>query len=154
MDTSAETSTAPDDARPSAPIKGLRPDELDLYRQIPSEIRYVDHESFSLPSAEGLYGPADGEQFRVPAWEYSADLAEDVDTLWAKALRLSRDDERMLFLKYNYARHRLALLLGRARRPSAVTAREVIYWQKRATALRAVLVRANMALVVAMANRC
>jgi len=153
MTTNAPSITKPQSPLPPEPIRGLTPEELAACRQIPSAIRYVDHESFALPSAEDRYGPSGAEQMHLPAWTHSQDPTDAVGISGIKAVRLSRSEEKLLFLKYNYARYRLAGLLGRRRRRSAATARRMIRWHRRVTELRAMLVRANMALVVAMANR-
>lgn len=68
---------------------------------------------------------------------------------------LSADQERTLFLQFNYCRHRVMRILRahRGKRFSAKAAREAIRWQRRALEIRTDIVRANTSLVLAMARR-
>ena len=67
---------------------------------------------------------------------------------------LSAEEERTLFLRYNYACYRLAKLQGRQQcRFAASRAKAMAGWQERALSLRAALTRANLPLVHAMAKR-
>lgn len=68
---------------------------------------------------------------------------------------LSRNEERSLFLYFNYCRHKVMHVL-RAHRKTRLTvgaARDLIAWQRAADCLRSRLIRANMPLVKAMARR-
>jgi RNA polymerase primary sigma factor len=68
---------------------------------------------------------------------------------------LSRADERMLFMRFNYCRHRVMRVLRahRRRRLPLSAARELLAWQQAADSLRSCLVDSNVALVKAMARR-
>lgn len=123
-----------------------------FYRQVPDPVEYVPHPSFADADAEDLYAGPDS-RVEVPAW---IELGDDEQALCkaARAGALSRADEAHLFLSYNYARYRLALLAGaQRRRPSLRRAREMARWQRLAEELRSDLVRANLALVLAMVKR-
>jgi RNA polymerase primary sigma factor len=71
-----------------------------------------------------------------------------------RAARLTPEQERHLFLRYNFARSHTILLVGRFRaRPSVSRARSIALWYGRVKAARDLLARANLALVLAMARR-
>jgi len=90
----------------------------------------------------------------VPSWVQFPQVPEDLDAAPAKRGNLSARDERFLFLQYNYARFRLAeLISAQVRRRDGRRAGAMVLWYGRALKCRAKIVRANMALVVAMARR-
>jgi RNA polymerase primary sigma factor len=68
---------------------------------------------------------------------------------------LSADQERTLFLKFNYCRYRIMRVLAkfRAERLTAAACRELLYWDQLATEARGEIVRLNTSLVLAMARR-
>ena len=68
---------------------------------------------------------------------------------------LTLDEERALFLRFNYCRHRVMLVLRRFRgqRLNAAAVRELLAWERLAQQLRTDIVRANTSLVLAMARR-
>jgi RNA polymerase sigma factor (sigma-70 family) len=68
---------------------------------------------------------------------------------------LTADEERNLFLQFNYCRHRVMRILRahRGKRLTARAARETIRWQRQALEIRTDIVRANTSLVLAMARR-
>jgi len=65
------------------------------------------------------------------------------------------DEERVMFLRFNYAKMRLGQLQRRVKREglTRATAEEVIEWHRRFEHFREYLVRTNLALVLAMAKR-
>jgi RNA polymerase primary sigma factor len=133
---------------------GLSPEEEVAYRAIPPDVPYVHHESFDSPSArEPLPAECDRPP-DAPAWPYRPPRAEHAAPAGPATLRLSRDDEARLFVQYNYARYRLAKL--QAIPPAARTLdqiRAMLAWHRRALDTCAVLVRANLPLVLAMVRR-
>lgn len=68
---------------------------------------------------------------------------------------LTVEQERMLFLRFNYCRYRLMKLLRRfrGRRLTLAATQELLKWEKAAVATRDQIVRANLPLVLAMAKR-
>lgn len=68
---------------------------------------------------------------------------------------LSGDEERALFLRFNYCRHRVMSILRKYRdqRLDAVGTQELLKWEHRAQVVRAQIARANTSLVLAMARR-
>jgi len=117
--------------------------------RIPHDVPHVFNECFMTRDIEErLYGP-DSPKIEVPIWSPSEDLAKGVRL--AKKLTLTPEQEATMFLRYNYARYRLALLVGApGRGTSQKLAAEIAMWMARASKARANLVRANLALVYAM----
>jgi RNA polymerase sigma factor (sigma-70 family) len=68
---------------------------------------------------------------------------------------LSAEQERHLFLRFNYLRYRVMRILRhyRGQQLSADAARELLHWDRRARQTRSDTVRLNVALVLAMAKR-
>lgn len=68
---------------------------------------------------------------------------------------LDAEQERALFLQFNYARYRvsrLSRMIGR-KRPTAAQSRELLRWDAMAHHLRDQIAQSNLALVLAMAKR-
>ena len=135
-------------------VEGLTDKERCLYESIPGDVDFVYHESFAFPGTEQeLFGDG-AERIEVSAWCQFPAVPDEVPTSLAGRTTLTASEEANLFLRYNYARHKLSLLLAMQRRaPAAVRAKEMTTWHKRAMTARVDLVRANMALVLAMAKR-
>jgi RNA polymerase sigma factor (sigma-70 family) len=135
-------------------LDGLTGDERGLYEQIGTDVDYVDHPTFGRANTEEtLFGEGSGH-VHVPEWTHFPEVAEDIRFNRAARTALGRQDEAWLFLRYNYARYRLAkLVAAQNRRKSLGRARQMVRWYRRAMEARADLVRANMALVLAMAKR-
>jgi len=133
---------------------GLSPAEVDVYRDIPADIDFINHASFpQADTEEKLYGALQPE-IEIPTWTHFPEIAEDLPPANAKRTVLSSADEIHLFLQYNYARYRLSLLVeAQTRRQATARARQMILWHSRARTARSNLVRANMALVLSMAKR-
>ncbi len=68
---------------------------------------------------------------------------------------LTGEEERSLFLRYNYARYRAAAIMERfaGRHLTAKAAAELLWWHKQVLAVRDQIIKANMPLVLAMAKR-
>ncbi len=132
----------------------LSPQHRAIYRQIPAQVSYVYHPSFaSLRTEADLYGD-DAEPVDVPAWTHFPEVVEDMPARQATRTVLRADQEAVLFLRYNYARYRLArLLAAQQRRKSLTRTSQMILWHTRAAEVQAAIVRANMALVLAMAKQ-
>jgi len=134
--------------------RGLSDEERRVYTRIPAVVDYVPDEMFQAATAdEDLFG-REAERIEIPWWTNFPEVAEDVPAARGRRTRLSAKEEAVLFLRYNYARHRLSgLLEAQRRRASTSRAREMIRWHQRVMKARADLVRANLALVLAMAKR-
>jgi len=132
----------------------LTEEEGRTYRRIPAQVDYVPHPAFSSAHVtRDLFGEEAGE-IRVPTWQWPAEVGAPFRGAAPAAVRLGPEQERTLFLRYNYARYRLSCLLpAQHRRYSASRAREMVLWWRRALKARSDLVRANLPLVLAMAKR-
>jgi RNA polymerase sigma factor (sigma-70 family) len=125
-----------------------------LYESIPAEPDYVPHPDYRLAATERrLFGP-EAEDIGVHQWREFPQV-EDSRLCPPKPRRaVSRAHETELFMRYNYARYRVACLMAAQRRRfSSRRVREVLTWYRRVLANRAALVGANMPLVVAMVRR-
>lgn len=143
----------PDTSRSSGPASHW-PDAAGPYRHAGGKIDFVDHPSFDQPETERkLFGDG-ARQIHVPGWISFPEVPEEVEARHGGRTTLRRDEEAGLFLRYNYARYRLSKLAeAQQRRFSAARAKRMELWYERAQKARAELVRANMALVLAMAKK-
>jgi len=125
-----------------------------ICNRIPQYVSYVYHPSFASPStAERLFGEQ-AEEIWVPQWTQFPEPGEDVSARQVPRMTLTGEEEAALFLRYNYARYRLAkLIAAQRRRKSHARARQMTMWYTRVVTVHAKLIRANMALVLAMAKR-
>ncbi len=135
-------------------LKPLSPQDREAYRTIPEEIEFTPNEAFAREDAEmQLFGPGT-ERVNVPDWTHFPEVPEDTDTHSGPRIALSKSGEVALFLRYNFARYRLHHLLREQQiAPTTERAREMVRWHRRVLDTRSDLVKANMALVVAMAKR-
>jgi RNA polymerase sigma factor (sigma-70 family) len=82
------------------------------------------------------------------------EIPEGRSTSGFRPIKLTAGQEAVLFLRYNYARYRLHLLIAeQCRRCCMSRAEEMVLWYQRVLRSCGDLVRANMALVLAMAKR-
>jgi len=110
-----------------------------------ARMRTWDDGAFPLPASKNDPGAHD-------------DAAEDAShsNLGPKPTEvLTAEQERALFLRFNYGRYRVMRLLHRyrGRRLTVDAARELLHWDRFATETRADIIRANTSLVLAMARR-
>ncbi len=132
----------------------LEAHELELYRQIPEAVDYVSHPSFELAATEAQLFGASAQEVDVPDWLNYVNEPDDVYAHAKRTRHLSGADEQLLFLRYNYARYRLSLLVtAQRRRRSLARGRAMIKWYRLSRQLQSDLVNANLALVLAMARR-
>jgi len=137
-------------------VGGLSNADRAALSAIPQEVDYVNDPSFRLPSTEDALFGEGAQAIDVPRWSHFPEVPEDIDRPLKKGRRtkLSGTEERILFLRYNYARYRLAKLVeAQRRRRSVHRCKEMVLWQGRCQQARADIVGANMALVLAMAKR-
>ncbi|MFB3892865.1 MAG: sigma-70 family RNA polymerase sigma factor [Phycisphaerae bacterium] len=135
-------------------LKELTATEAQKYLRIPQSIGFVYHPSFASPSTEDKLFGENADPIDVPAWTHFPEVPEEIPTVHARRMTLSATDEVKLFLRYNYARYRLSKLIRAQQRRLAVTrARLMVVWHDRVLVARGAIVRANMALVLAMAKR-
>lgn len=113
----------------------------------------VFHRSFLKSNAEATYlSGLEFERetrFRLPRYDGKRDGATK------RRRSLTHAEEREIFLRFNYFRHRVMQILieWEGRRLSAAAARELLKWDKLAEALRDQIVDANLGLVPTMVER-
>ena len=115
---------------------------------------YIYHQAFARPDAEQTIWGSDRPEIDVARYALMPAVEGEIAPSQAKPPRLSADQEQILFLRYNYAKYRLAHLLGsNSEDRSPKIRREAGQWLQRALATREKLVHANLALVPSMAKR-
>jgi RNA polymerase sigma factor (sigma-70 family) len=147
---------APEQPTARRATKGHNGTGARLDQSIPDHVDHVPHPEYLCPGTENmLFGPA-APTISMPQWRPSPELtdAQDEVELPKARLNLSRQDEALLFRRYNCARYHMAGLMEKQMRhfsPGRVP--EILAWYRRVLENRAALTQANMALVVAMAKR-
>jgi RNA polymerase sigma factor (sigma-70 family) len=154
LDEELDEATAPAAAELAMP-HGLSESERLTYARIPAHVDYIPSDLFDLPTAEQQFFGSEADDIEIPLWTTFPEVAEDIKPARkGRRNRLSAREESQLFLRYNYARHRLAgLAAEQFRRATLGRAKEMVVWYEKAMKARADLVRANLALVLAMAKR-
>jgi len=154
LDEELDEATAPAAAEMAMP-KGLSESERLTYARIPAHLDYVPSDLFGRAHAEKEFFGTAADDIEIPAWTTFPEVADDVKPARkGRRSRLNAAEESQLFLRYNYARYRLAgLVAEQLRRATLGRAKQMVVWYERAMNARADLVRANLALVLAMAKR-
>jgi RNA polymerase primary sigma factor len=139
---------------PSGEATDLTGRQLSHLEQLATSKNCISHPSFDLScTEEELFGP-DAPEVRISAWSSFPELQEDIPPRHQGHSPLRSEDEVRLFLRYNYARYRLASLARMSgKKSSARRTTEMYRWYRRAMRLRSDLTGANLALVIAMAKR-
>lgn len=134
---------------------GLSESERRTYARIPAKVDYVPSDMFSRRGVEKEFFGENADGIEIPVWTAFPEVVEDVTpTRTGRRSRLSAKEEVSLFLRYNYTCYRLAGLVAKQlERATLGRAKQMIVWYERAMETRADLVRANLALVLAMAKR-
>ena len=138
-----------------------RREERTLNEVLARPIDYIDSEVFEQPDAESyVYGL---EEVDRPDVSWYRPLMEDliprrgrIETpRQGKSVLLTAAQERILFLKFNYARFRMRSIQIEldGRRPNLSSAREILRWHATAETFREQIAETNLALVLAMAKR-
>ena len=136
------------------PLAGLDQEEQNVYARIPGKVDYVANPAFSSTAAEERFYGQGAAVIEVSPWMHFPEVADEAIGGSHGRPRLAPDQETTLFLRYNYARYRLSRLLAlQSRRRTLARARDMVRWYIRAREAQGKLVRANMALVLAMARR-
>jgi RNA polymerase primary sigma factor len=115
------------------------------------EIAFIDNALFHADHAEDeLFGEG-SERIEVADWHFISPSCLEADGPPIKTKVLTPKQEKLLFLRYNYARRRIrqAQIRGAIRG----TFESLMIWRQRAQDARDALVNANMALVPAMLRR-
>ena len=147
----------------SSDLAPLSQGEERLLKNILSEpMDYIDHPEYHLPGAEGhIYGAA---EITRPDVTWYRPLMDDFISTRSRGARppkaqssvlLTGAQERVLFMKYNFARFSISEIQKQAasRSVTLAEARQVLRWHAVATQYREQLAETNLALVLAMAKR-
>ena len=148
-------------SRASTRRGGLSAAEERLLRHIlAGPMDYIDSDEFYRPDAEtSIYDEA--PPIERPDVSWYRPLMDDPEPSRSQSTRnpgtvlLTAAEECVLFLQYNYARHRVSqvqLELG-PNEPSEDQARELLRWYRSAADIREQIAETNLALVLAMAKR-
>lgn len=139
---------------PSARVlRTLTPTQrMALTRAASTPLECVYHRSFSEPNAD--------KKLLVPLPEIMPEPARGVITERVSGGALTKSlltaaEERQMFMRYNYCRHRMMRILRAyaGRRLAAQAARELIGWEAEACDTRETILLANLGLVPAMLKR-
>lgn len=157
---SAIAEPKPSDPRASASL--THADEKLLKAILAEPMDYIDHPDYHLPdAAERIYGAA---EITRPDVTWYRPLMDDFIAARNRTVRtpksqstvlLTGAQERVLFMKYNFARFSVSEIQKRAgtRALTLTEAREVLQWHGIASRYREQLAETNLALVLAMAKR-
>lgn len=141
---------------PRAAMRDLTDDDrAGLEKHLSELAECVYHPSFrgrTVPGGDSQV--AFGHDVRAKV-AYSGEAASEPVACLSDTGVLSAEEERTLFLRFNYARYRAMRILHhfRGRNLTASATRELLRWQRLADQTRAQIVRANTSLVLAMARR-
>jgi len=139
-------------ARSSRVPRALRQRVMQL---LEADYPYMDSPVFRQKGIEReLFGP-DSEP-ELPSTSWYQPTWEDLESEISKSPKLMKaDEERLMFLRFNYAKRKLSRLKKRIARHGLRLdwAQQVIEWHRRFEHFREYLVRTNLALVLAMAKR-
>lgn len=165
------TATAPQKAKKPSVIRRVRPT---MHRPPEAFVQSLDAEARAvlqrrlIEPAECIFSPlfprarsleslqrtVSDAAPRTRQRESSSDKAPAAAGVRAPEI-LTADQERMLFLSFNYCRYRVLRIVKahKGERLGARAARDLIAWERQASALRATILQANTSLVLAMARR-
>ncbi len=132
-------------------------DEVLLNRLLSEPFYFVDHPGFHKPGVERLLygGSAKLHHPKATRFQEYSDAVSDAVTSGERVPTLSYDQEQHLFMRYNFARFKVATLLQKyaRKRLTATGTRSLLAWGHRALSSRSIIVRLNLPLVLAMAKR-
>ncbi|MDG2053775.1 MAG: sigma-70 family RNA polymerase sigma factor [Phycisphaerales bacterium] len=134
-------------------------DEDILKRLLDQPMDYIDSQEFYDKGAEQAILD-DAPDIERPDVSWYRPLMDDLSAANKKrntggSVVLTAAEERVIFLQYNYARHRVAQLqheIGPSR-PSEDQVKSLLHWYCRARSFREQIAETNLALVLAMAKR-
>jgi RNA polymerase primary sigma factor len=125
-------------------------------RLLEQQYPFMDSPIFKRRDIESeLFGFDIEPQLPLTSWyQPTRDDATDPSTSGAPQL-MKADEERMMFLRFNYAKLRLGRLQRLVKKDGLTRQRaeQVVEWHRRFEHFREYLVRTNLALVLAMAKR-
>jgi RNA polymerase sigma factor (sigma-70 family) len=124
-------------------------------RLLPENYAYMDSPIFRNRNIERRLFEIEAEP-ELPPTSWYQPTAQDLDTELSNSPKLMKgDEERQMFLRFNFAKRRLSMLKKRIEKEGVTreTAEKFLEWHRRFEHFREYLVRTNLALVLAMAKR-
>lgn len=112
---------------------------------------YIHHPSFSLSNTEETLWGEQREEIPVRDYTLLPQMEEHPTNISTKHNYLSPEEERILFLRYNYAKYRLNRLPEEPRNPDQAV--QVELWTRRAQDVREKIIHANLPLAPAIARK-
>lgn len=132
-------------------------DEVLLTRLINEPIEYIDHPELTDAKIETVLfgGPAEFVNAKSTRFVENENAVVTAATSGDRVPTLSAQQESHLFLRFNYARRQILLILQKfaGKKLTAAATRQLLGWGHRMLTARATIVRLNMPLVLAMAKR-
>ncbi len=142
--------------KPTSAVKGLSASEREVLEEaLGANLNYVKNDLFKKPSAEKeLFAPGKAITSVSTSW-YRPMLDDDLlGSNVPNSSLLDTDQEKLAFLRYNYARKRAQEAVAKFnKQPARESARQVVRWYSRVRETRDVITQTNLALVLAMAKR-
>jgi hypothetical protein len=124
-------------------------------RILEAEYPFMDSSAFRRKNIEReLFDQ--GAEPELPPTAWYQPTAQDLDNSLPNSPKLMKaDEERMMFLRFNYSKKRLGDLKKKVAREGLTRefAERLVHWHRRFEHFREYLVRTNLALVLAMAKR-
>jgi RNA polymerase primary sigma factor len=152
----ASASTKENQAPAMASLSPSR--QATLNQLLTSKCDFVHNQVFEDPQAQQKVFD-EAPEIRRPdtSWYHPVmdKLTPDMRNLNTSTLILTAEEERALFLQFNYCRYRVHQMreeIGEGQ-PTLEQARDILYWHDKAEAFRDQIAQTNLALVLAMAKR-
>ncbi|HMO26293.1 MAG TPA: sigma-70 family RNA polymerase sigma factor [Tepidisphaeraceae bacterium] len=136
----------------AAPIPRALREQVNVILE--GKLDYMDSPTFRRKHVEQELFSGYVADLPMVAW-YQPTRDEEIEPSASTPTLMSADEERTMFLRFNYAKRRVHLAAARANKTglTRALADEIVQWNAKVEQLREYLVRTNLALVLAMAKR-
>lgn len=143
-------------ARHRAAMSGLTDAQRELIEEaLTANLNYVKNDLFKKPGAEKeLFGP--GKEILPASTSWYRPMLDDdlLGTNVPASSLLTTDQEKHVFLRYNFARKCTQEAIAKFRKqPTKESVKQILRWYNRVRETRDVITQTNLALVLAMAKR-
>ena len=133
-------------------------ERAELSRMLDQPMEYIHHPLFDEPDAqEQIFDQAPEIPEANTTWYQPLmdNISSAQEAQGMVNVILTGEQEKALFLQFNFARYRVALLQAQIGdgQPTDPQARQMLHWSRKAGACRDHLAQTNLALVLAMARR-
>ena len=128
-------------------------DRAELDRVLAADLAFIDHPSFHAPDAEQII-VTDAASIPTPdsSWLLPR-MNDEASRLCEPVAQLSAEQERSLFMQFNYCRSRAAASAASTRDGAEVAGGELLTWHRKAIAIRNQIVESYLPFVVFLAGR-